>query len=172
MGVANPAPFPGTARFPWGSSRPGPDLYTDSIVKLDERTGKLLWYYQLTPHDIYDYDLENSPILSNAGGRQLVIDGGKAGILVAVNAQTGKPVWTRTVGVHDGHISDNLYAERGQFSKLHTPETVEPGDFGGIESQLASNGTTVFAAVNNLAETYSGPAFANVKFPPFSKGDR
>ncbi len=170
VGVSNPAPFPGTARYAWGSSRPGPDLYTDSIVKLDEKTGKLLWYYQLTPHDIYDRDMENSPILSTAGGQQLVIDGGKAGILVAVNAQTGKLVWKRPVGVHNGHDNDNLYAEHGQTSKLHTPEVVEPGDLGGIESQLATNGTTVFAAVNNLPATYNGPAFADIKAAPFNTG--
>ena len=170
VGVANPAPFPGTAQYPWGSSRPGPDLYTNSIVKLDEKTGKLEWYYQLTPHDIYDRDLENSPILSTAGGHQLVIDGGKAGILVAVNAQTGKLVWKRSVGVHNGHDNDNTYAEDGQTSKLHTPETVEPGDLGGIESQLASNGTTVFAAVNNLPVTYSGPALKDLKPHPYNQG--
>jgi outer membrane protein assembly factor BamB/predicted lipoprotein with Yx(FWY)xxD motif len=173
VGVANPAPFPGTAQYPWGSSRPGPDLYTDSIVKLDEKTGKLLWYYQLTPHDLYDWDMENSPILSSASGQQLVIDGGKAGILVAVNAQTGKLVWKRSIGVHNGHDNDHLYAEHGQFSKLHTPETVEPGQLGGIESQLASNGTTVFAAANNLPVTENGQgianqAFADAKDAPFS----
>ena len=169
LGVANPAPFPGTAKYPWGSSRPGPDLYTDSIVKLSPQ-GKLLWFYQLTPHDIYDWDMENSPILATAGGQQLVIDGGKAGILVAVNAQTGKLVWKRPVGVHDGHDNDHLYAEHGQTSKLHTPEIVEPGDFGGIESQLATNGTTVFAAVNNLPVTYTGPSIANLKPASFKTG--
>ena len=34
------------------------------------QTGKFMWAYQLTPHDIYDYDLENSPIISNANGRR------------------------------------------------------------------------------------------------------
>jgi outer membrane protein assembly factor BamB len=170
VGVANPAPFPGTAQYPWGSSRPGPDLYTDSIVKLVQKTGKLLWYYQLTPHDLYDWDLENSPILSTAGGQQLVIDGGKAGIVVAVNAQTGKLVWKRSVGVHSGHDNDDLLAEKGQTSKLHTPEVIEPGDVGGIESQLASNGTTVFAAVNNLPITYSGQSFENAKLAPYKTG--
>ena len=169
LGVANPAPFPGTAKYPWGSSRPGPDLYTDSIVKLSPQ-GKLLWFYQLTPHDIYDWDMENSPILATANGQQLVIDGGKGGILVAVNAQTGKLVWTRSVGVHDGHDNDHLFAEHGQTSKLHTPEVVEPGDFGGIESQLATNGTTVFAAVNNLPVTYTGPAIADLKPASFKTG--
>jgi outer membrane protein assembly factor BamB/predicted lipoprotein with Yx(FWY)xxD motif len=169
LGVANPAPFPGTAKYPWGSSRPGPDLYTDSIVKLSPQ-GKLLWFYQLTPHDIYDWDMQNSPILATEGGQQLVIDGGKAGILVAVNAQTGKLVWKRPVGVHDGHGNDHVFAEDGQTSRLHTPETVEPGDFGGIESQLATNGTTVFAAVNNLPVTYTGPSIAGLKPAPFKTG--
>jgi outer membrane protein assembly factor BamB len=171
IGVSNPAPFTGSAKFPWGSSRPGPDLYTNSIVKLNAKTGKLIWHYQLTPHDIYDYDLENSPILATANGRQLVIDGGKAGIIVAVDAQGGKPVWKRPVGVHNGHDHDNLLAEKGDFSKLHIPETVEPGDLGGIESQLASNGTTVFAAVNNLPWRYKSQGLAGVSpAVPFDKG--
>ncbi len=172
VGVANPAPFPGAKGLPWGSSRPGPDLYTDSIVKLDEQTGKVIWHYQLTPHDIYDYDLENSPILSNAGGRQIVIDGGKAGILVAVDAQTGKPIWKRPVGVHNGHSKDNIAALHGDFSKLHAPVTIEPGDLGGIESQLASDGSTVYAAVNNLPSHYSSDdgGLAAVQFAPPNTG--
>ena len=140
IGVSNPAPFTGSAKFPWGSSRPGPNLYTDSIVKLNASTGKLVWFYQLTPHDIFDYDLENPPILANANGRQIVIDAGKAGIVVAVDAKTGKPIWKRPVGVHNGHENDNLLAEKGQYSKLHLPETVEPGDLGGVESQLLDVG--------------------------------
>ena len=123
VGVSNPAPFPGAKGFPWGSSRPGPNLYTDSIVKLDEQTGKVVWHYQLTPHDIYDWDLENSPILSKANGKQIVIDGGKAGILVAVDAQTGKPIWKRPVGVHNGHDKDNLAALEGRLL-----EAARPGD--------------------------------------------
>ena len=172
VGVANPAPFPGAKGLPWGSSRPGPDLFTDSIVKLDEQTGKVIWHYQLTPHDIYDYDLENSPILSNAGGRQIVIDGGKAGILVAVDAQTGKPIWKRPVGVHNGHSKDNIAALHGDFSKLHAPVTIEPGDLGGIESQLASDGSTVYAAVNNLPSHYSSDdgGLAAVQFAPPNTG--
>jgi outer membrane protein assembly factor BamB len=172
VGVANPAPFPGSPGLHWGSGRPGPDLYTDSIVKLDEQTGKIVWHYQLTPHDIYDYDLENSPILSNVNGRQIVIDGGKAGILVAVDAQTGKPIWKREVGVHNGHQNDNIAALNGDFSKLHAPVTIEPGDLGGIESQLASDGKTVFAAVNNLPSHYSSDdgGLSAVSFAPPSSG--
>jgi outer membrane protein assembly factor BamB/plastocyanin len=165
IGIANPAPWPGTAKFPWGSSRPGPNLYTDSIVKLNGQTGKLIWYYQLTPHDIFDHDLEDSPILSTDNGTPIAIDGGKGGILVAVNAETGKLVWKRPVGVHNGNDNTNLEAEKGDYSKLKLPLTVEPGDLGGIESQLATDGTNVYAAVNNLAVKFKGQSDAEGEFP-------
>jgi alcohol dehydrogenase (cytochrome c) len=158
ISVANPAPLGGTKGYPWDSSRPGANLYTDSVVKLSPQ-GKLLWYYQLTPHDLYDWDMNNSPILTTINGQPGVVDGGKGGIMIGLNAQTGKLIWNTPVGVHNGHTFDNLKVEYMK-PKGHDPlpkvVNVEPGELGGIESQLASNGTTAFAAVNNLAL----PAFA------------
>ena len=155
IGVANPAPFGGVPGYPWGSSRPGPDLYTDSIVKLSPQ-GKLLWYYQLTPHDIHDWDINNSPLLTTANGQPAVIDAGKAGVVVAVNGNTGKLLWKTPVGVHNGHDNDGLITEnmtpaQAAKSSLGKVDTVEPGELGGVESQLATNGTTTFAAINDLA---------------------
>jgi alcohol dehydrogenase (cytochrome c) len=156
LGIANPGPIgqgPWPHGYPWGTSRPGPDLYTDSVVKLSPQ-GRLLWYYQLTPHDLYDWDLQNSPVLSTAHGQPVVIDGGKAGILIELSARTGKLVWKLPVGVHTGHENDGLLTEHATpTSRIPLPAkfTLEPGVFGGVESQLASNGSTTFAAVNNLA---------------------
>jgi alcohol dehydrogenase (cytochrome c) len=152
IGVANPGPLGGARGYPWGTSRPGPDLYTDSVVKLSPQ-GKLLWYYQLTPHDLFDWDLQNSPVLTTAHGQPVVIDGGKAGVLIELDAHTGKLLWSRPVGVHNGHDHDGLLTENTRpTSHLPLPARfcLEPGGFGGIESQLATNGTTTFAAVNNL----------------------
>ncbi|MEJ2047606.1 MAG: PQQ-binding-like beta-propeller repeat protein, partial [Dehalococcoidia bacterium] len=82
-GIANPAPFPGTEDFPNGSSRPGPNLYSDSIVALDSKDGKLIWYNQVKPHDLFDLDFQGSPILTSAqiNGREteIVIATGKLG---------------------------------------------------------------------------------------------
>ena len=50
-----------------------------------------------------------------------MIDGGKAGILVAVDAETGKPIWKTEVGVHNGHQNDNSPPLHGDFSKLQAP---------------------------------------------------
>ena len=153
VGVANPAPLFGTPSYPLGSSRPGPDLYTDSVVKLSP-AGKLLWYYQLTPHDLYDWDLQNPPVLTTANGRPVVIDGGKAGILIELDAQTGKPLWKLPVGAHDGHENDGVLTEHATATThgvLPAHFCLEPSIYGGILTQLASNGSTTFAAVNDLA---------------------
>jgi alcohol dehydrogenase (cytochrome c) len=160
IGIANPGPIGESGwpkGYPLGTSRPGPDLYTDSVVKLSP-AGKLLWYYQLTPHDLYDWDLQNSPVLTTANGQQVVIDAGKAGILIELNAQTGKLIWKLPVGVHSGHDNDGLLTENATpASHIALPAryVLEPSIFGGVESQLATNGSTVFAAVNNLPVTMS-----------------
>lgn len=155
FGVGNPAPFPGTEEAPWGSSRPGRNLYTDSIVKLDARTGKLEWYYQQTPHDLYDWDLQDPPILTTVKGRPAVIAGGKSGFVVALDRATGKPLWKRSVGIHNGHDQDPIYALRREFSKLHTPETVYPGLLGGVIAPMATNGSTIFVPVVNHSVTFN-----------------
>ena len=153
LGIANPGPVFGTTSYPLGSSRPGPDLYTDSVVKLSP-AGKLLWYYQLTPHDLYDWDLQDPPVLSTANGRPVVIDGGKAGILIELDAQTGKLLWQLPVGGHDGHENDGLLTEHATPTSrglLPAKYCLEPNTYGGIVTQLASDGSTTFAAVTDLA---------------------
>jgi alcohol dehydrogenase (cytochrome c) len=58
-GVGNPGPD-------WNAdSRPGDNLYTDSVVALDPDTGQLRWHYQFTPHDEFDYDATQVPVLTD-----------------------------------------------------------------------------------------------------------
>jgi outer membrane protein assembly factor BamB len=149
IGIGNPAPFPGTAAFPWGSSRPGPNLYTDAIVKLNATTGKLQWYYQLTPHDLYDHDLQDPPILASVDGRQVVLAAGKGGFVLALEAQSGRLLWKRAVGIHNGHDNDGIYAMKHEYSRLKLPETVYPGLLGGVIAPMATNGSSVFVPVVN-----------------------
>jgi alcohol dehydrogenase (cytochrome c) len=48
-----------------GAQRPGDNLYTCSVIALDADTGKLKWHYQFTPHDEYDYDSVQVPVLAD-----------------------------------------------------------------------------------------------------------
>ena len=58
-GIGNPGPD-------WnGDTRPGDNLYSDSVVALDADTGKLKWYYQFSPHDEFDYDAVQIPVLAD-----------------------------------------------------------------------------------------------------------
>src|SRR6202163_3869396 len=58
-GIGNPGPD-------WnGDPRPGDNLYTDSVVALDGDTGKLKWHYQFSPHDEFDYDSVQVPVLAD-----------------------------------------------------------------------------------------------------------
>jgi alcohol dehydrogenase (cytochrome c) len=155
VGVSNPAPFGGAPGYPWGTSRPGPDLYTDSVVKLNPQ-GKIAWYYQLTKHDISDWDINNSPILTTASGSPIVIAGGKAKILIGLNEQTGALEWKTPVGVHKTSATigeKTMNQTPTEKSALPASVTMEPGEQGGVESQLATNGTDTFAAINDEPAT-------------------
>ncbi len=149
VGTGNPVPFPGAEGLPWGKSRPGPNAYTDSLVKLDAKTGKLEWAHQVTPHDVYDWDFQDPPILVNAGGKELAVGAGKSGQVVAVDAKTGKVVWQSAVGKHNGHDEDGLKAMRGELSKLPKQATVYPGLLGGVIAPMAASKTTLFVPVVN-----------------------
>jgi outer membrane protein assembly factor BamB len=155
VGTANPAPFPGTEQSPWGSSRPGPNLYTDAIVKLNAQTGKVEWYYQQTPHDLYDWDLQDPPILANVKGHKEVIAAGKSGWVLALDPHSGKVLWKRSVGTHNGHDLDGVYAMKREYSKLSLPETVYPGLLGGVIAPMSTNGTDVFVPVVNHPVTFN-----------------
>jgi glucose dehydrogenase len=158
FGVGNPGPWPGNDEYPWGKSRPGRNLYTNSLVKLDAKTGKLKWYYQLTPHDIYDWDLQDPPILTKVKGKPAVIEAGKSGIVIAVDRSTGKLLWKRPVGQHNGHDHDGLVAMKGQYGKLHEGVEIYPGVLGGVIAPMASDGKQVYVPVVNNSATFSGSA--------------
>lgn len=155
-GTNNAAPWPGIPGYPNGSSRPGPDLYTDSEIALN-RSGNLQWYNQPQQFDIFDHDFTVSPILTtaNAGGssRKVVIGAGKGGYVVAFDRKTGQTVWRTAVGVHH---NDNLTAiPAGQTA------TVEPGSFGGVETPMALADGVVYVPVLNLPTDYTGTTRTN-----------
>jgi alcohol dehydrogenase (cytochrome c) len=77
-----------------GQGRPGVNLWTESIVALDADTGKLKWYFQVSPHDTHDFDNTTAPILFDrmVGGkpRKLVAQAARNGFFVTLDRETGK----------------------------------------------------------------------------------
>jgi alcohol dehydrogenase (cytochrome c) len=77
-----------------GDSRPGDDLYTDSVLAIDVDTGKLKWYFQFTPHDLYDYDANETPalvdILEKGVPRHLLLQANRNGFFYVLDRTNGK----------------------------------------------------------------------------------
>jgi outer membrane protein assembly factor BamB len=149
---------------------PSQALYTDSVVNLNAATGKLNWYYQGISNDFMDHDMQTSPISASAKGVPVVLGSGKLGIVYEMNAATGKLLWKTPVGVHNGTDYDGLHALEGKgAAKL--PLTYEPGAYGGVLTNMALSGNTVYAATINLAFTLTTGASVN-GLPAGTKGKK
>jgi alcohol dehydrogenase (cytochrome c) len=85
----------GNAGPDWNAEqRPGDNLYTDSVVALDADTGRLMWHYQFTPHDRYDYDSVQVPILAditwNGGPLKAMLWANRNGNFYVLDRATGR----------------------------------------------------------------------------------
>jgi alcohol dehydrogenase (cytochrome c) len=132
-GTGNPSPdFDGGAR-------PGANLFTDSIVALDPDTGRLRWHYQMTPHDVWDYDGINENILFDSGGRQLLAHFDKNGFLFILDRADGHFVRAIRFGLADwGDLDPNT--GKVIVRKIPSPagERICPGPAGAKEWPHAS----------------------------------
>ena len=160
LGTSNPVPWGGTPRHPNGAAFAGPALYTDSLVVLDARTGRLAWYDQVTPHDVRDHDFQLSPILATLGGQDVVIGGGKAGRVLAWDRETHERIWEAVVGVH--------HNDTGPLPMR--PVTVCPGVLGGVETPMAYAEGRVFVPVVDLCFRGSAVGYQRLETVDVSRG--
>ena len=189
-GVGNPAPWnPG--------NRAGDNLYTNSVLALRPRTGKVEWYYQMSPNDPFDYDGVNEWIVAdlNVGGtpRRTIIQANRNGFMYVldrtngtliaaskfvkvnwaekIDMATGRPVWTEAT---------KAVIERGEKQRIY------PAVSGGKNwAPMAFNPTTGLVYINTLdwgmdyeplpKETLlnlkPGQPHYGVKFPPVFEPD-
>lgn len=107
-------------------ARPGDNLYTNSLVALDVQTGKLRWFYQQVPHDIWGYDVASQPVLFDVATSEGNVAGvgvaSKNGWFYAHDRATGKLLFK----------SEPFVPQHNLFAPA-TPDgvVVSPGSFGG-----------------------------------------
>ena len=81
----------------YGGLRPGANLYGESIVAVDTRTGARRWHFQTSHHPLWDYDIPTAPILVDAvkDGKTIraLAQATKQGLLFVLNRETGEPIW-------------------------------------------------------------------------------
>jgi alcohol dehydrogenase (cytochrome c) len=78
----------------YGDDRLGDNLYTDSVVALDAKTGALKWHFQFTPHDVWDYDAQEPTALVDTTWqgkpRKLLVQANRNGFLYVIDRMTGE----------------------------------------------------------------------------------
>ncbi len=81
----------------YGGDRKGDNLFAETLLCLDARTGERVWHFQTVHHGLWDYDLPGAPVLytANVDGRSIdaVAVAGKTGFVYAFDRVTGEPVW-------------------------------------------------------------------------------
>jgi len=117
VSVGNPAPSFN------GALRPGDNLFTDSVVVLDFRTGKLQWYAQQVAHDVHDWDTAAAPVVYAENGRDYMAVANKAGWLYIYDRTTRKLLARSQVTTQD-----NMDAPISTEGTHHCP-----GSQGGVE---------------------------------------
>ncbi len=82
-----------------GRDRPGDNLYTDSVLALNAKTGELKWHYQFTPHDLLDRDATEPMVLVDTGykgtPRKLLLHADRNGFSTCLTERTANCRWLR-----------------------------------------------------------------------------
>jgi quinoprotein glucose dehydrogenase len=99
----------------YGGHRPGNNLFGESIVAIDLKTGQRKWHYQLVHHPLWDMDISSAPILAdiNVDGRAIkaVAVPSKQGLLYVFDRVNGQPVWPiEEKPVEKGNVPGEWYA--------------------------------------------------------------
>ena len=99
----------------YGGHRPGNNLYGESLVAVDLKTGQRKWYYQLVHHPLWDMDISSAPILAdiNVNGKAIkaVAQPTKQGFLYVFDRTNGQPVWPMEERpVEKGNVPGEFYA--------------------------------------------------------------
>lgn len=132
----------------WGTGNPGPDwngdarkgdnLYTDSVVALDPDTGKLKWYYQFSPHDEFDFDAVQVPVLADmqwkGAPRKVIMWANRNGLFYVIDRTTGQFLLGKPfVEVNWMNGFDEKGRPMRVPGKAPTPEgtLIKPGNQGG-----------------------------------------
>jgi alcohol dehydrogenase (cytochrome c) len=145
---------------PWSDPyyRPGDNLYTDSLISWDPDSGRMNWYHQYTPGDMWDYDAAGPHILFDAvvGGqpRKLVTHAGRNGFLYSFERANGQPVMAKP------------YMERINWTAGIDEKTGKPVDYDpGRDVQVYSGKAnyTLAEPTRRMCPALSG---GNNYFPP------
>lgn len=153
----------------FGGERLGDNLYANSLVCLEAATGRLRWYFQLTHHDVWDYDPAAPPVLvtSRQGNRDVaaVAQASKSGFVFVFDRETGVPLWpieerpvpsstvpgehlsptqpfpTRPLPVSRQGVTESELIDFTPELRAQALRQLQPQEFGGLYTPPSTRGT-------------------------------
>jgi len=145
----------------YGGHRPGNNLFGESLVCVDLKTGQRKWHFQIVHHPIWDYDLSSAPLLAdiNVDGKAIkaVALPTKEGFLYVFDRVTGKPVWPiEERPVPKGDVPGEWYAPTQPFPTkppAYARQAVTPDELMDFTPELKAQ------ALKNLEAFKTGPMF-------------
>ena len=113
-------PLKQSTGYSYGGSRPGDNLFANTLLCLDVKTGERVWHFQTVHHDMWDYDLPAAPILVDitVGGREIkaVAQVSKVGFVWVFDRVSGEPVWPiEERPVPQGNVPGEWYSPTQPF---------------------------------------------------------
>ncbi|HXU20264.1 MAG TPA: pyrroloquinoline quinone-dependent dehydrogenase [Verrucomicrobiae bacterium] len=153
-------PIGGPAANYYGGDRPGNNLFSNSLVAVDVKTGKLKWYFQTVHHELWDFDLPPEPVLIDIvhNGQKVpaVIQMGKSPYMFILNRYDGKPVFgVQERPVPKGDVPTEQYSPTQPFPVK--PPPLARDSFSAKDLVTADDTTPEHAqACKQLLDSYGG----------------
>ncbi len=135
------------------NERPGLNLYSSSELAVNLNTGKIVWWFQLVPHGLSDWDNSWATIIGTTNGTQSIFKSAKDGILFSLNAATGAPNWVFinpaikfAPGLTPGDPTSVAAMSEPWPDYPNASWIQEPALAGSLEEDLAYDGQNIYGA--------------------------
>jgi len=156
----------------YGGWRPGDNLFANSLVALDVKTGKRVWHFQTVHHDLWDWDTIGPPMLGEitVDGRRIkaVMQANKAAFLYVLDRTNGRPVWP----IEERPVPQSTVP--GERSSPTQPFPTKPPAFdlqGISDADLIDYTTALKERARTIAKQYlMGPVFTPPSVPSDQTG--
>ncbi len=152
VGTSSPAPNFNAA------NRPGPNLFSSSILALDINTGDLIWYYQSSPHDLFGHGCNWNTVLGNIDDKKVLFKACDDGRLLALDAANGELIWSfLPPNLKYLNVDSSLNADVDLNQKWVTEPSLDaywqcPGITGGTGGSIAFAHDKVYYITTNYCD--------------------
>jgi alcohol dehydrogenase (cytochrome c) len=136
--------------------RPGDDLFTNSVIGLDAKSGELVGYIQLVKHDFHDWDVDGGPMLvTTRSGKSIVVSANKDGLLSAIDRSEARAAIAATTDLQRQNLAMAGDISRTLALLYQVPTTTREN----MDLRLTVSGPLRFCPGTQGGTEWNGPAY-------------